>query len=118
MSAISCASLIIRQPAVTGVAALEARRGRGLRDPVRERERQRLLDADRARRRAAVAQDRGDERVGRLVLLPRAHVACRSRICSSARAFSNAGVTHAGSPSRVSTAPKKRSLSPHSAPVK
>ena len=40
------------------------------------------------------------------------------RICSSARAFSKAGVTQAGSPSRVRTAPKKRSLLPHSAPVK
>ena len=40
------------------------------------------------------------------------------RICSSARAFSKAGVTQAGSPSTVSTAPNIRSLRPHSAPVK
>src|SRR5450432_2182245 len=39
-------------------------------------------------------------------------------ICSSPRAFSNAGVIQAGSPSAVITAPKKRSLRHHSAPVK
>jgi hypothetical protein len=58
----SCASLITRQPAVTGVA-LTTLPGQGGARSRRERERHRLLDADAARG-LAVAQDGRHERDG------------------------------------------------------
>jgi hypothetical protein len=55
--------------------ARESGGGQGLRDPVREGEGHSLLDADTARRGAALGERPGDERVRRLVLRPHAHLA-------------------------------------------
>ena len=74
ISASSCASLIMRQPAVTGVPLVDPRAGAALRDAVGEDERPSSPRRRRARGRLAVAQDRRDQRVGRFVLLPGAHV--------------------------------------------
>ena len=117
MRASSCASLMTRQPAVTGVALTQARGGQGGPDLVREREGHRLLDPD-ARRWPSRSRRMAATRADGLSCSSQARTSVPIWICSRARAFSKAGVTQAGSPSRVTTAPKKRSLRPHSAPVK
>ena len=117
INASSWASLIIRQPAVTGVPV--RRRAAGAAAPISFANVKGIVSsmpmspaADPPSLRIAATSANG--------LWSSSH-GLTSRpiwICSRARASSKAGVTQAGSPSRVRTAPKNRSLSPHWAPVK
>ena len=67
---------VLRHPAAGGHpgAARETRRGQCRREAVGERERHRLLDPEPPAAGAPLPERGGDERIRRLVLLPRAHV--------------------------------------------
>ena len=117
ISAISCASLIIRQPAVTGVPFTSCIAGAAL--PISSANVNGIISSmpifpvvtPRSFRIVATRAE-GDS------CSSQARTSLPIFTCSSARAFSNAGVTQAGSPSRVMTQPKKRSEIPQRAPVK
>ncbi len=117
MRAISWASLIIRQPAVTGVPFTICMAGAAL--PMLSANVKGMVSSmpilpvvtPRSFRIAAKSAE-GDS------CSSQARTSLPIFTCSSARAFSNAGVTQAGSPSRVMTQPKNRSDSPQCAPVK
>ena len=117
MSARSCASLTMRQPAVTGVpdvrwaagaaCAIPSEKAKGIVSSIPTR------PVATPRSSSAPATSRQGEASS-----SQARTSSPIRMRSRARSLSKAGVTQIGSPVRERTRPKKRSESHHSAPVK
>ena len=109
---ISCSLLIMRHPAVTGVALAICRAGTCRGDSVAEYVRSLFLDSQHAGTDSQVSQSLGYSQVGIFVLLPGSDLSLRAKwtrspVCSRARPSSNAGHTKNAFPLAGSTMAKK-----------
>ena len=109
ISASSAADLNIRQPAVTGVALTSSAEAASRPKAVHDEEAHLLLQAEPAGGDATIAQQAPAIRANGLSSSCQMRTSCPNRISSRARASSNAGQTHPGSPRAGSTSAKVRS---------